>query len=119
MRVPCKFVPPQHCKAPGRTASFSRATNVPAKSHAHSDVGLIVKHSTEYIKMNTTKSTPSTDTQTQRRTCKKQQISITIQPELLLRLDKLAKELGQSRASMINIAIYSIIENGLKINTPS
>ncbi|GKS08510.1 hypothetical protein PSTH1771_25860 [Pseudomonas syringae pv. theae] len=50
--------------------------------------------------------------------CKKQQISVTVQPELLTKLDDLASSLGQSRASMINIAIYNIIENGLEINKP-
>ncbi|WP_217481084.1 ribbon-helix-helix protein, CopG family [Achromobacter piechaudii] len=47
---------------------------------------------------------------------KKQQISVTIQPELLIKLDKLASALGQSRASIINIAIYHVVENGLEIN---
>lgn len=47
---------------------------------------------------------------------KKQQISVTIQPELLIKLDKLASALGQSRASIINIAIYHFVENGLEIN---
>ncbi len=50
--------------------------------------------------------------------CKKQQISVTVQPGLLTKLDELASHLGQSRASMINIAIYNIIENGLEINKP-
>jgi len=47
---------------------------------------------------------------------KKQQISLTIQPELLLKLDALANTTGQSRASLINIAVYNIVENGLAIN---
>ena len=52
----------------------------------------------------------------QARKSKKQQISLTIQPELLLKLDALANTTGQSRASLINIAVYNIVENGLAIN---
>ncbi|MDA8381759.1 MAG: ribbon-helix-helix domain-containing protein [Betaproteobacteria bacterium] len=43
----------------------------------------------------------------------KQQISLTISPELLKRVDELAKELGQSRAAIINLAIYRAVEHGL------
>ena len=43
----------------------------------------------------------------------KQQISLTIQPALLERIDSLAEELGQSRAAVINLAIFRAVEKGL------
>lgn len=43
----------------------------------------------------------------------KRQISLTITPDLLERVDDLAKELGQSRAAIINMAIYRAVEHGL------
>ena len=43
----------------------------------------------------------------------KQQISLTIAPPLLERIDNLAAELGQSRAAVINMAIYRAVEHGL------
>ena len=43
----------------------------------------------------------------------KQQISLTIAPALLVKIDKLAAELGQSRAAVINMAIYRAVEHGL------
>lgn len=43
----------------------------------------------------------------------KQQISLTITPTLLVKIDELAAELGQSRAAMINLAIYRAVEHGL------
>jgi hypothetical protein len=44
---------------------------------------------------------------------KKQQISLTIAPALLDKVDELAAELGQSRAAVINMAIYRAVEHGL------
>lgn len=44
---------------------------------------------------------------------KKQQISLTIAPALLEKIDELANELGQSRAAVINLAIYRAVEKGL------
>lgn len=44
---------------------------------------------------------------------KKQQISLTIAPALLEKIDNLASELGQSRAAVINLAIYRAVEKGL------
>ena len=44
---------------------------------------------------------------------KKQQISLTIAPALLEKIDSLAVELGQSRAAVINLAIYRAVEHGL------
>lgn len=44
---------------------------------------------------------------------KKQQISLTITPSLLEKVDELAAELGQSRAAVINMAIYRAVEHGL------
>lgn len=44
---------------------------------------------------------------------RKQQISLTIAPALLDKIDSLAKELGQSRAAVINLAIYRAVEKGL------
>ena len=43
----------------------------------------------------------------------KQQISLTIAPALLDKVDDLATELGQSRAAIINLAIYRAVEHGL------
>lgn len=46
----------------------------------------------------------------------KQQISLTIAPTLLAKIDELAAELGQSRAAVINMAIYRAVEHGLVID---
>lgn len=43
----------------------------------------------------------------------KQQISLTIAPGLLAKIDSMADELGQSRAALINMAIYRAVEHGL------
>ncbi len=43
----------------------------------------------------------------------KVQISLTIAPALLEKIDNLAEELGQSRAGIINMAIYRAVEYGL------
>lgn len=43
----------------------------------------------------------------------KQQISLTITPALLAKIDNLAAELGQTRAAVINMAIYRAVEHGL------
>lgn len=40
----------------------------------------------------------------------KRQISLTITPELLQRVDELAKRTGQGRAGIINLAIYRALE---------
>jgi len=45
----------------------------------------------------------------------KRQISLTITPELLAKVDRLAAELGQSRASVINMSIHRTVEHGLVI----
>ena len=41
---------------------------------------------------------------------KKLQISVTLSPDLLVELDRLAAAMGQSRAGLINQAIYRLIE---------
>jgi hypothetical protein len=41
---------------------------------------------------------------------KKEQITLTLAPELLEKVDALAKRMGQSRAAMINLAIFRMIE---------
>lgn len=46
----------------------------------------------------------------------KQQISLTITPGLLEKVDEMATELGQSRAAIINMAIYRAVEHGLAID---
>ena len=46
----------------------------------------------------------------------KQQISLTIAPALLQKVDELAAELGQSRAAIINMAVYRAVEHGLIID---
>ncbi len=43
----------------------------------------------------------------------KQQISLTIAPALLNKVDELAATMGQSRAAIINLAIYRAVEQGL------
>jgi hypothetical protein len=40
----------------------------------------------------------------------KRQISLTIAPELLRRVDDVAKRTGQGRAAIINMAIYRALE---------
>lgn len=45
----------------------------------------------------------------------KEQISLTIAPELLVQVDALAKELGQSRAAVINMALYQMVNMGLSV----
>ncbi|MBF0857045.1 MAG: CopG family transcriptional regulator [Gluconobacter albidus] len=40
----------------------------------------------------------------------KRQISLTIAPELLKRVDEIAKRTGQARAGIINMAIYRALE---------
>ncbi len=47
---------------------------------------------------------------------KKRQITLTIMPELLEKVDALARKLGQSRAAVINMAVYRIVEHGLSID---
>ena len=46
----------------------------------------------------------------------RQQISLTIAPALLEKVDELAAQLGQSRAAVINMAIYRAVEHGLTID---
>lgn len=46
----------------------------------------------------------------------KQQISLTITPGLLAKVDELADQLGQSRAAIINLAIHRAVEHGLDID---
>jgi len=46
----------------------------------------------------------------------KRQISLTIAPALLVKIDEMAAELGQSRAAVINMAIYRAVEHGLTID---
>lgn len=43
----------------------------------------------------------------------KQQITLTIAPELLAKVDEMAERMGQSRAALINLAIYRTVEGGL------
>ena len=45
----------------------------------------------------------------------RQQISLTIAPELLAKVDALAARLGQSRAAVINMAIYRAVESGIDV----
>lgn len=46
----------------------------------------------------------------------RQQISLTIAPALLVKVDELAEQLGQSRAAVINMAIYRAVEHGFDID---
>ena len=40
----------------------------------------------------------------------KQQISLTMSPALLAKVDALAEKMGQSRAAVINMAVYRVVE---------
>jgi hypothetical protein len=41
---------------------------------------------------------------------RKEQITLTIAPELLMNVDEIANRMGQSRAGLINRAIYELAE---------
>ncbi len=41
---------------------------------------------------------------------KKEQITLTLAPDLLTKVDALAKRMGQSRAAVINLAIFRLVE---------
>ena len=41
---------------------------------------------------------------------RKEQITLTITPELLAKVDEMASKMGQSRAALINRAIYELAE---------
>jgi Ribbon-helix-helix protein, copG family len=43
----------------------------------------------------------------------KQQITLTICPDLLAKVDEMAEKMGESRAALINLAIYRTVEGGL------
>lgn len=45
---------------------------------------------------------------------RKEQITLTITPDLLARVDELAARTGQSRAALINLAIYRVVEAGIE-----
>lgn len=47
---------------------------------------------------------------------KKLQITLTIAQPLLERVDEMAERLGQSRAAVINFAIFQGLESGLQID---
>ena len=47
---------------------------------------------------------------------KRQQITLTMPPALLEKVDALAAELGQSRAAVINLAIHRAVEHGLSFD---
>jgi len=44
---------------------------------------------------------------------RKRQITLTIAPELLRRVDETAQRTGQTRAAIINMAIFHALEQGL------
>ena len=46
---------------------------------------------------------------------KRRQISLTIMPDLLAKVDALAGRLGQSRAAVINMAVYRLVERDPEI----
>jgi Ribbon-helix-helix protein, copG family len=45
---------------------------------------------------------------------RKEQITLTITPDLLAKLDALAGRTGQSRAALINLGIYRVVEGGVE-----
>ncbi len=48
---------------------------------------------------------------------RKVQISLTIAEPILDRIDARAAELGQSRAAFINLAVWQMLESGLRIES--
>lgn len=46
----------------------------------------------------------------------RQQISLTMSPALLAKVDALADQLGQSRAAVINMAVYRAVEQGITVD---
>ena len=48
---------------------------------------------------------------------KKLQITLTISQPILERVDAMAERLGQSRAAIINLAIFQGLESGLQIDS--
>lgn len=46
----------------------------------------------------------------------KKQISLTISPSLLARVDGLAAQAGQSRTAIINLAILRAVQHGLVLD---
>jgi hypothetical protein len=44
---------------------------------------------------------------------RKEQITLTIAPDLLAKVDELASKMGQSRAALINRAIYELAERAI------
>ena len=42
--------------------------------------------------------------------------TLTIMPDLLKKVDAMARRLGQSRAAVINMAVYRVVEHGLSID---
>lgn len=46
---------------------------------------------------------------------KKEQITLTITPDLLAKVDEYAAQRGQSRAAMINMAIFEFVNRGMEI----
>lgn len=46
---------------------------------------------------------------------RKVQITLTITEPLLVRVDELASQLGQSRAAVINLAVMQMLQTGLRI----
>ncbi|PWV57742.1 ribbon-helix-helix domain-containing protein [Plasticicumulans acidivorans] len=47
---------------------------------------------------------------------RKVQITLTITESMLARVDELAAQLGQSRAAVINLAIFQTLETGVRID---
>lgn len=62
---------------------------------------------------------PATPAPTRKRTMKgnKEQISLTISVELVDRLDAMAATMGQTRAALINMAIYQLLDRGMTIKS--
>ena len=60
---------------------------------------------------------PATPARARKRTMKgnKEQISLTISVELVDRLDAMAAKVGQTRAALINMAIYQLLDRGLSL----
>lgn len=61
---------------------------------------------------------PAAPVTTRKRTMKgnKEQISLTISVELVDRLDAMAAKVGQTRAALINMAIYQLLDRGMTLD---
>lgn len=58
---------------------------------------------------------PAKDAPRRVRKGRKVQITLTITEPMLVRVDELASQIGQSRAAVINLAVMQMLQTGLRI----